>query len=492
MSTKRKMMHSLMAKEIRKEKLDGRDYLVAPTVMITEGVHNGVMYTAEELAKFPESWDGRPVVVHHPHTLDGRPTGASKPKIVKNQTIGQLFNTTWDDDSKKLKSEAWIDIAKAKKIAPDVLKAFEDEEMLEVSTGLFTDDLIENGAWNDEDFEYVATNFRPDHLAVLPGDIGACSIADGAGMPRLNQAESIKLNELSHDELRTAISEKINPPMEAKPVEVAIPYRWIRDVYEDHVILQAEGGKMYKQSYSKDEDDNIVLDGDMEEVVEKKEYVPVANEHNAPSKANSKEGGRTESTGSDSEEESEGESKSVQTNTQKEKDTMDRDRMISALMNNAQWKDSAEFLKGLSDENLKKIHDLSVNEETETQKEEPKTEDTPEVETEETEVEEPKTNAKPVTVDEYIASAPAEMQGTLRRAVARDRQIKSKLVSELKANSRCKFSEQDLNGMELEQLQKLATLAQVEVDYSGRDVTEPKVNADDGAVPAMPALFATK
>ena len=80
-----------MAKEVKKKKLDGRDYYVIPTILITDGVHNGVLYTNQELKKYPEAWNGRPIVINHP-SKDGVPCSANDPEIVENKTIGQGFN----------------------------------------------------------------------------------------------------------------------------------------------------------------------------------------------------------------------------------------------------------------------------------------------------------------------------------------------------------------------------------------------------------------
>lgn len=176
-----------MSNLIRTETHDGEDYLIAPAILIREGVHNGIYYSANELAKFPEAWDGRPVVVYHPTTLQGRPKSANSPSVEKERTIGKLYNTEWDPTINGLRSEVWINKKKCRTLAGDILARLEADRNLDVSTGLFTDDILEEGKWNEESFNATATNFRPDHLAVLPDGHGACSWDDGAGMPRINQ-----------------------------------------------------------------------------------------------------------------------------------------------------------------------------------------------------------------------------------------------------------------------------------------------------------------
>ena len=57
---------------------------------------------------------------------------------------------------------------------------------MEVSTGLFTENVQANGVFGGKAYHAIATNYRPDHLAILPDQIGACSIEDGAGLLRVN------------------------------------------------------------------------------------------------------------------------------------------------------------------------------------------------------------------------------------------------------------------------------------------------------------------
>ena len=59
---------------IRYETLKGRPHIVAPVVMMVEGVHNGtngpLYYPPEEFERATPAWNLKPVVVYHP-TLNG-------------------------------------------------------------------------------------------------------------------------------------------------------------------------------------------------------------------------------------------------------------------------------------------------------------------------------------------------------------------------------------------------------------------------------------
>ena len=110
---------------IRREELNGRQYIVVPMVMILEGVHVGsqgpVYYSLDELAKTPKQWNMKPIVIEH-------------------------------------------------------------RLPMEVSTGLFSELVMESGTWNGEEYKGKIINIRADHLAILPKKQGACSLSDGAGL----------------------------------------------------------------------------------------------------------------------------------------------------------------------------------------------------------------------------------------------------------------------------------------------------------------------
>lgn len=170
---------------IRKETLNGKPYLVVPVVLLTEGVHNGsdgaIYYPYEELKKYPESWNGRYIPVDHPEK-EGASISANSPDAIEKWTIGQIFNCKIDETRKALVAEAWIDEQKTKSIAKNVLDILNAGTPLEVSTGLSFDAIVKDGEWNKEKYTKVATNIQPDHLAVLPGKVGACSWVDGCGI----------------------------------------------------------------------------------------------------------------------------------------------------------------------------------------------------------------------------------------------------------------------------------------------------------------------
>ena len=174
-------------------KHQGEKHLVVPVVMMVEGVHNGshgpLYHPAEELGKFPESWNGIPVIVRHPQK-DGVYVSANSPDIVDDQVIGRVYNTKFEDG--KLKAEVWINEHKASLVYPEILSYLRKGQPIDVSVGVFTDDEYISGEWNGEKYVGIAKNHRPDHLALLPNERGACSWTDGCGI-RLNKEGEVPL-----------------------------------------------------------------------------------------------------------------------------------------------------------------------------------------------------------------------------------------------------------------------------------------------------------
>lgn len=178
----RKIWNLDIGDQIRDEELDGRKFVVVPMTMILEGVHTGsqgpVYYSLDELAKTPKMWNMKPVLIEHPFRGD---TGTDL-TVYKKQAVGMIMNTYFDSDEGKLKAEAWIDKDLAQNKYPALLEHIEHRLPMEVSTGLFSELILEPGTWKGEEYKGRIVNIRADHLAILPHKQGACSLADGAGL----------------------------------------------------------------------------------------------------------------------------------------------------------------------------------------------------------------------------------------------------------------------------------------------------------------------
>jgi len=69
--------NTLAGYEARYEMRQGRQHIVAPVVMLVEGVHDGtagpIYYPMEELRAFPGAWDGRWAIPSMPTTWSALP-----------------------------------------------------------------------------------------------------------------------------------------------------------------------------------------------------------------------------------------------------------------------------------------------------------------------------------------------------------------------------------------------------------------------------------
>lgn len=172
---------------VREEDYNGRKHLVVPVVALVEGVIQAMnsetpeFVSAEEFSKFPSAWNGRPVFYDHP-LVDGVPVSGNSPDLLEEKSIGIVFNSVVRKG--KLTMEAWIDVEKAEKVAPEILERIAAGDPIEISVGLYTDtDEDESGEYLGKKYKGAWHDLKPDHLALLSkGHTGACSRKMGCGV----------------------------------------------------------------------------------------------------------------------------------------------------------------------------------------------------------------------------------------------------------------------------------------------------------------------
>lgn len=208
---------SINAAKVRKETYDGRPFTVLPAVIAVAGVLNGAKLTAEELSRYPTAWDGRSIPLLHPE-MNGEPVSANAPDVLQ-RAIGMVFNTYMDGEA--LKTEFWIDDEKMDRMGQSALLAAmaDGTAIVEVSTAYFADTVANIGEFKGKPHEVEHRNLRPDHVALLPGQVGACSIEDGCGVPRINKREELKVKDLIAA-LRKAMGIKVNCGCDGAPMDI--------------------------------------------------------------------------------------------------------------------------------------------------------------------------------------------------------------------------------------------------------------------------------
>lgn len=183
-----------LSPQVRRETHDGVGYLIAPVVAVRAGVLNGEWLPAEEIAKSVEAWNNVPLPISHPRE-NGVPISVNRADLLA-ACVGTFRNSHLTFDKQGLQGELWLDVAKARMQGGDALVALtriENGEMLEVSTAYESEVQPTSGTLNGTPYHGIQRTIRPDHLALLTNEKGACSVEHGCGAPRVNEKKESPL-----------------------------------------------------------------------------------------------------------------------------------------------------------------------------------------------------------------------------------------------------------------------------------------------------------
>lgn len=250
---------------VRSGTLYGHSYLIAPATLLVPGVLNGsqgpLYYPPDEVGRNVTAWDGMPILVNHPQT----PVSARTPEVLNAQGIGTILNARF---SGSLKADLWFDAERTKAVDPSVYDALLNGQKIELSTGLSVENEATEGVHNTPEgpvaYRAIARNYRPDHLAILPNSVGACSLRDGCGV---NNAE------MSQDEVRTALDEAVRKRFGGTTEMTAV---WVSDVYPDYLIYRTDDG-LYRIGYSFQDGKAVLAEGEPKKVRQRTIYEEVSN-----------------------------------------------------------------------------------------------------------------------------------------------------------------------------------------------------------------------
>lgn len=536
---------------IRTELYQGREHLVAPVIGLVEGVIWPVnapspeLVLAEEFARAPQGWNGRPIFVGHPQSGGDYGSG-NTPELLERDSIGVLFNANSVADaiaSKQLRFEAWLDVAKCAIVpmAADILQRVRDyaegrsTEPVEISTGLFAQTEPKSGVFNGKQFNGIWRNIVPDHLAVLPaGTIGACSVDMGCGI-RANAVHVLTATGLQMPEEESAVrtlAERLRDiiPFIRKTNETGQSDRDVR-VALDEALRAAVPNYFDIEAVYPDGDDNSPL-GTAPQVVYS--VLPPVGEWQEFRRAYTITDGKAE-LGTDVQEvrsrrvyelvtaaaSSEPSTSAAPSPTsagtpcgchQSGEKHMNRAERISALVAKRPAL-KPEELQNVSDAVLTALEQNAG----ETTQQPPATTPPPATQPPATTppATQPSTTTPPpaeqpeqrnnatapaVSLDSLIAAADPDTRATFNAMKAAAQAKKQTSIASLKASGRCKMTDEKLNAMsqqELDQLLELAginnaaastmqTSAVTMFDFSGGGA--PRVNASGEGVPAPPSL----
>lgn len=415
--------------DIRIETLDDREWAVAPVVAIVPGVLNGALIPEEEIREFASAWNGVPVPVGHPKS-DGEAVTANSPSIESQRNIGRLYNARFEEG--RLKGEIWIDVNKAERLGfSDLVERIRSNDVMEVSTAYWPEIERAEGLFNGEVYEEIHRNLRPDHLAILPNERGACSVEDGCGVPRSNSVANQVINalkswfkpnqqEVAHRKLEAELERKLlreNPNRLVMVIDVLSDGTFVYKADRFGGDAESDPFRVFQRPYEANENGEVTL-GSLEDTIEvepvtETEFVPVANRGSQP---------------------------------------MDRDSIINNLITNdkSPWEeDDRKILESLGDEKLKAL-DCGCGEKS----------------------------AEP-EASEPEAKSEKDADPVLNEAAERVKVERSQMVERLTQNERCDLDRKTLEGFDYNTLKKLdASFSKV--DYSAASGEPVYANSDDG------------
>lgn len=287
----------------RHAKYDGRDHVVAPTValvgdivMQARGSIGPELVPAALLARAPVQWNGRPVVLRHPAGVT-----ANNPNVLESQGLGVVFGAEFKNNA--LQMEAWLDVDRALKIGDEalaVVNAVSNNETINVSIGAMVRIDPTPGVTADgRSYSGVWTEIVADHLAILPDEVGACSVAHGCGTVRAaaldldadDLEETVRMSKLVDfwnrvvNHIPRYLTEGV-ADVELRDLlwnalrAVEPGFDWVIAVYPDsnevvYAVRPEDHNILYRRSYTL-ADGKVTLGDDRVEVSETRSFEPVA------------------------------------------------------------------------------------------------------------------------------------------------------------------------------------------------------------------------
>jgi hypothetical protein len=186
----------------------GRDMevIIVPSATLPDGVvMNSIMYAAEEIEKAYLTLEKTPAPAGHPVDNEGNFISALDPEAQVGFGIG-----AWNENVTRVNGRVFMDkvivteVAARSEKGRAVLAAIDAGEPIHTSTGLLTELVDEEGEANGAQYTARAVNMIFDHDAILIGEEGAATPAQGVGMLVNGKRLDVINSSLSEDMQREA------------------------------------------------------------------------------------------------------------------------------------------------------------------------------------------------------------------------------------------------------------------------------------------------
>ena len=283
-------------------------------------------------------------------------------------------------------------------------------------------------------------------MAILPDLIGACSIEDGAGFLR---------NQISYEDIKSQLRAILQATLNTTE------YLWVVDVFKKNFIFE-NGSRLYKQDYTIIKD-KVSISGLPVEVIRRYEYVVINNKRQI---------------------------KTVYYDERINMTDAEKKTIVDNLINQKSglWAEKdREFLMSHNEEDLKHIADMKIKTPVEPiKKVEPEVAPIADNKGKKVSNIEPKT----MTVEEFIANAPKDMQDVLRHGQETYNKVRAGMIAVIVANEDNIHTEDQLNLKSIDDLRGLVALCKTEenevFDYSGQGSVA--ANDDEQVVLPLPVI----
>ena len=270
-STRVNVRVAVNAASIRREQHNGREHIVVPSFTLPDGVvMNNGLYPKEEIDKAYEGLEGTLAPLSHP-MVDGDYVSARQPEAINAYHVG-AWNRNVKRVGNRVAIEKWIDVefAKNSESGRALLSAIDKGEPIHTSTGIFLDREMTPNA---DGYGWIARNMMFDHDAILIGETGAATPADGVGM-MVNKTFVINsaIPTINEDALDDSYGEKLAILSEAVKERFATSdsYAYVQD-FDDRALIYVTPEGTYTIDYHY-EGDNPILTGESKVVTVETSY----------------------------------------------------------------------------------------------------------------------------------------------------------------------------------------------------------------------------
>lgn len=190
------MAYQVNASSIRRETHNGREHIVVPSYTLpSDIVMNSGLYPHDEIEKAYHTLEGTLAPAGHP-VVNGTYVSAMTPEALNAYYVG-AWNRSVKREGNRIYVEKIIDVETAQQTEKGraILDAINKGEPIHTSTGIF---LQQEMTPNAKGYKWIARNMQMDHDAILIGEIGAATPAEGVGMlVNVADAQPLPANDLS-------------------------------------------------------------------------------------------------------------------------------------------------------------------------------------------------------------------------------------------------------------------------------------------------------